>query len=99
MTKDLLTVTVTETHPMKICAEINNVFDCNNIAAQNISRGNWTQTINGYQQIISVQKMKVQNVMVYNFMLDVVDNTQITSRAVIANGIYSLDLFAQQQHH
>eukprot|EP01084_Bolivina_argentea_P284022 486616_1 len=94
-TKGSLSVIVTETHPMKICN--NNV--CNNIAAKDIFVGNWTQTINGNQEIISVEEISVENALVYNFMLDIDGNTLVTFRDVIANGIISLDLEAQKQHH
>jgi len=93
ITNDGFTVSVTKTHPMKICNANN--YECENVAASDVYRGDITQTINGYQEIIKINKIPANNVTVYNLMLDLERNIPITQRTIVANNIYTLDLYAQ----
>eukprot|EP01084_Bolivina_argentea_P084319 152530_1 len=95
ITNDSFSMIVTVKHPMLICVDDN----CNqNIAAKNVYQRNSTLTINGQQQFIKVKQIQVENVKVYNLLLMIGENEPITSRIVIANGIYSLDFHEQQKH-
>ena len=78
---------------MKIC---NN--ECKNIAASDVDEGDITQTINGYQEIIQINKIPANNVTVYNLMLDLEKNTPIIHRTIIANNIHTFDLYAQSMN-
>ena len=105
-TDNLLSIVVTKTHPMMIATGFNNSIDINsniNIAAKDVRVGNYTWTVNGIEKIISIEKIKVENTAVYNFMFDESEMEMnaiksIISRAVIANGVYTLDLKAQMSH-
>eukprot|EP01084_Bolivina_argentea_P287759 493777_1 len=102
ITTGSFSVVVTKTHPMKLCRRAGAArgFDCDeNIAAEGIHPGNWTQTVKGYQKIVSVEKISVDKALVYNFMLDVDGEVLVTRRDIIADGIVTLDLEAQKQHH
>eukprot|EP01083_Nonionella_stella_P042356 114444_1 len=97
ITNDGFKVSVTKTHPMKICIN-NKGMECQNIAASDVYTGDITQTINGYQEIIEIKKIHANNVMVYNLMLDLDENIPINQRTIIGNNIHSLDLYAQKMN-
>jgi len=86
-------ISVTETHPMKILH--NEVFQ--NIAAKDVKVGDISETINNKQKIINIEKLTANGSMVYNFEYDL-DNIPVNLRTIIANGVYTLDLFAQKQN-
>ena len=101
-TDNLLSVVVTQTHPMMIATGFNKSININ-VAAKDVGVGNYTWTVEGIDKIISVEKIRVQNIAVYNFMFDESEMGKneikhTISRAVIANGIYTLDLKAQICH-
>jgi len=98
-TTDGLYVIVTETHPMILCDNTQQMSCQNNIAVKNVFVGNRTLTKNGLQRINNVTKIKSNDLMVYNFMYDMDNHDNILFHSVIANGIYTLDLYAQQHHH
>eukprot|EP01083_Nonionella_stella_P087667 243947_1 len=95
VTSDSFQVTVTKTHPMKICHGEGQSMECENIAASNVFEGNWTQTSNGYQTIVKINQIPAHNVTVYNAWLDMLPNQPMIKRSIIANGIHTLDLYAQ----
>eukprot|EP01083_Nonionella_stella_P033480 91648_1 len=95
MTRDALTVSVTKTHPMKVCNGKGVKMECENIAASQVGVGNMTKTMNGYQDIIKINKVPANGAIVYNVWLDLDDDTPIIERTIIANGIHTFDLKAQ----
>jgi len=73
----------------------NEVFQ--NIAAKDVKVGDISETINNKQKIINIEKLTANGSMVYNFEYDL-DNIPVNLRTIIANGVYTLDLFAQKQN-
>ena len=106
-TSDGLSVVVTETHPMIICHENESDIimsvsgaNCMNIPAKDVFAGNTTMTMNGKQEIIKIDQIEVKDAVVYNFMyVDGEEELPVMYRGVNANGIYTLDLYAQSLHH
>jgi len=93
-TSDGYAVNVTETHPMIVYRD----GTLANIAAKDVSIGDWTVTVNGKQKIVNVKKIYVENVMVYNLEMSLPQSTPVLFRSVISNGIHTLDFVAQMEH-
>ena len=96
ITNDSLSVSVTKTHPMKICNPSNVV--CENIAAAEVQEGSITETVNGYQEIVKINKSRADGVMVYNLWLDMNEDRSDIERTIIANGIHTFDLKVQSMN-
>ena len=75
---------------------VNGIFQ--NIPANKVQKYDITETnYAGNQAIINVKKIHGDSIMVYNFEYDLND-VLITDRTVVANGINTLDLYAQKEH-
>ena len=72
---------------------------CDNVAASKVSIGDLTKTIHGFQKVVKINKRAANNDMVYNIMLDMYPRNKtlnsVIKRGIIANGIFTLDLYAQ----
>eukprot|EP00485_Elphidium_margaritaceum_P007768 CAMPEP_0202703890 /NCGR_PEP_ID=MMETSP1385-20130828/16681_1 /ASSEMBLY_ACC=CAM_ASM_000861 /TAXON_ID=933848 /ORGANISM="Elphidium margaritaceum" /LENGTH=358 /DNA_ID=CAMNT_0049361811 /DNA_START=33 /DNA_END=1109 /DNA_ORIENTATION=- len=92
VTNESLSVSVTKTHPMKICDE-----QCGNMAAADVLVGDLTQTVYGLQEIVAIDKVQASNATVYNIMLDMnADNSSAHhQRSMVANHIHTFDLYVQ----
>jgi len=95
-TNDSLSVRVTETHAMRVYDSIG----WKNVAAKNVVKGDYMETINGVSQVVMIEKIPVSNVPVYNFLYKTApEDIPVHQRVVISDGIYTLDLHAQEEHH
>jgi len=97
-TSDGFAVNVTKTHPMKILqtsTDSSVIQKWRNIPICEVMVGNITVTINGQQEISSIRKIEIKDYIVYNLEYDIDDSIPIEMRTMIANGIQTLDFYAQ----
>jgi len=87
------TVQVTKTHPMKVLTKVGG---WQNVPACDLVNGTWTVTNEGNERVIGIQMIPIlESLMVYNFEFDLDSSVPDWERTVVANGIHTLDLYAQ----
>jgi len=83
-----LSVNVTETHPMKVLVP---PFGWANVAAKNVPQRALVETVNGIQQVHSITKLSVVDILVYNMEYALGADVPLNQRSVVANGVQTLD--------
>jgi len=85
-------VTVTQTHPMKILRD--SMWE--NVAVKNVKLGEFTVSSGSAKDIVThIEKIPIWWEWVYNLELDLPAEIPIHHRVIVSNKIHTLDLYAQ----
>ena len=86
------TVTVTKSHPMRVCAV---GMNCEWIRADEVKLADTVMTIYGLEKVVDIVRRPGSGMMVYNVMMALDQDVSLVDRTIVANGMITGDLLVQ----